>query len=316
MLVTPFVLEEEATEAKGNKPTTLGGRWTSFFSKQRRSDDVHTNQVGRVERERKGNGTAAAAADLVSATSSSGQRPKPKQQVVMVLRGWVPQLWRDRPDKFRSLMPKETVQIEGLVKPTDSPGYFAPANTPEQGQWFFYDLQAMAKACGLIHDEESHSNSDFQPAVTMVEEILLKEEAETKRVKLSTAMDVLAFRTDLGRDKQHRASPSSSGGVEELEGDIRVLMSKLNTADLPIRKTLGDFLRFKVTPVDHTNYALTWFTLALCTTAMAFARIRSVRKMNVKAMKKASPSLLLRDKFSMKKSTQTQINKRALFSFS
>ena len=115
-------------------------------------------------------------------------------------------------------------------------------------------------------------------SLVMVEEIDLKEEAETKRVKLSTAMDVLAFRTDLGRDKHHSGDLAATPkGVEELERDIRVLMSKLNTQDLPIRKTLGDFLRFKVTPVDHTNYAITWFTLALCTSVMAFARIRSAK---------------------------------------
>ena len=40
-------------------------------------------------------------------------------------------------------------------------------------------------------------------------------------------------------------------------------------------RTLGDFLRFNITPQDHINYALTWFTLSLCTALMAYARLRS-----------------------------------------
>ena len=70
---------------------------------------------------------------------------------------------------------------------------------------------------------------------------------------------------------------SAEGGVADrrADADIVTLMNKLNTLTLPIRRTLGDFLRFNVTPQDHINYALTWFTLSLCTALMAYARLRS-----------------------------------------
>ena len=115
----------------------------------------------------------------------------------------------------------------------------------------------------------------------------MQESSETKRVKLSTAMDVLAFRTDRNLWKQQQRQEGADAGAEgklkgEGEGErpgreIQRLMSRLNALSLPIRRTLGDFQRFKVTPQDHVNYAATWFTLAVATWAMAYARVRSTR---------------------------------------
>ena len=138
---------------------------------------------------------------------------------------------------------------------------------------FFFAFQA--KACGLS-DEEGK-------APLLVEEVSLDQQSETKRVKLSTAMDVLAFRTDR---EQWRSRSQGSGGAspsggcheaEEVSKEVRLLMARMNAPSLPLRRTLGDFLRFNVTPQDHFNYAATWFTLALCTAAMAYARIRSAQ---------------------------------------
>ena len=141
-LVTPLVLEEGEDNGgfdkkKGNNDH-FGSRWTSFFSRQKGSDkDGDTKQAEALgERERESSGGSASSSGVLQSN----------QKVVLVLRGWVPQLWRDQPEKFESLMPKDTVQVEGLVKPSDSPGYFAPPNSPEQGQWFYYDLKAMVSA--------------------------------------------------------------------------------------------------------------------------------------------------------------------------
>ena len=209
---------------------------------------------------------------------------KERKKQVLVLRGWVPKSWKESPEKFDALRPKRSVQVDGLVKTSDTPGYFAPPNSPEQGQWFYYDLQAMAQACGIdvCQDQGGGKGKD---TTVLVEEIKLSETSETKKVKLSTAMDVLAFRTDRNRWKASDASDRDAnggggggeGGREELDGEIRMLMSKLNTQHLPIRRTLGDFLRFNVTPQDHMNYAATWFTLSFCTAAMAYASLRSAR---------------------------------------
>ena len=119
----------------------------------------------------------------------------------------------------------------------------------------------------------------------LIEECNLDLRSETKKVKLSTAMDVLAFRTD--RDKMRgpvgpssEGSEGSPGGREAphpVDPEIRRLMTRLSAARLPISRTLGDFLRFNVTPQDHTNYAATWFALAAATALMAYARIRTGR---------------------------------------
>jgi len=102
----------------------------------------------------------------------------------------------------------------------------------------------------------------------------MEESAETKRVKLSTAMDVLAFRTDRNLWK---GGELPAGDAARVDRGVQVLLNKLNTSFLPIQRTLGDFLRFNVTPQDHINYALTWFTLAFCTSLMAYARLRSAK---------------------------------------
>lgn len=141
------------------------------------------------------------------------------------------------------------------------------------GQW---------KACGLAPPGEG------APAPLLVEECNLDLRSETKKVKLSTAMDVLAFRTDrdrmrgpMGRSSEEsegsEGSPADREAPPPADAEIRRLMARLSAARLPISRTLGDFLRFNVTPQDHMNYAATWFALAAATALMAYARIRTGR---------------------------------------
>ncbi len=91
----------------------------------------------------------------------SGGRQRKKREV-LVLRGWVPQGWKDDPSQFdfESLRPQSPVQVQGLVKWSDKPGYFAPANIPEQGQWFYYDVPAMVSSpTGTAHGHDTTSNA-------------------------------------------------------------------------------------------------------------------------------------------------------------
>ena len=59
-------------------------------------------------------------------------------------------MWRSDPSRFDAMRPRESVEVQGLVKHSDEPGYFAPDNLPEIGQWFYYDIPAMVSRYGAF----------------------------------------------------------------------------------------------------------------------------------------------------------------------
>ncbi len=70
--------------------------------------------------------------------------------VVFVERGWVPTDKRDAAARADGNPPGE-VSVEGLLRlaPAEKPGWFLPANDPSQGEWFWIDLPALARAAGV-----------------------------------------------------------------------------------------------------------------------------------------------------------------------
>ena len=200
---------------------------------------------------------------------------------VLVLRGWVPDLWRRDPTRFEALQPSGKVQVRGLVRHSDRPGYFVPPNDPIGKQWFFYDAAdmvsaALASACAPLGPVRpvalptTHLAFRARRLLTrsvcvallgqartcgvaaggtasdrvLIEAIRLDDKQETARVNLNTSRDVLAFRTD--RNRWRPGGASASDGAADPE--VTKLMHKLNASSLPIQKTLGDFMRFSVTP--------------------------------------------------------------------
>lgn len=111
--------------------------------------------------------------------------PGSLQLPILVNRGWVPRGWRDKKiqddqdlgetfdvkeaDKktdekgtwwrFWSKKPESSSEIEKPVKPpvrvigvirgSENPSIFVPANEPSNGQWFYVDVPMIARACGL-----------------------------------------------------------------------------------------------------------------------------------------------------------------------
>jgi surfeit locus 1 family protein len=70
--------------------------------------------------------------------------------VVLVERGWVPPEKRDAGARPQGNPPGE-VAVDGLLRlpPPAKPSWFVPANDPAEGQWFWIDLPAMARAAGV-----------------------------------------------------------------------------------------------------------------------------------------------------------------------
>ncbi|GAV71597.1 LOW QUALITY PROTEIN: SURF1 domain-containing protein, partial [Cephalotus follicularis] len=108
------------------------------------------------------------------------------QSTVLVNRGWVPRNWRDKPLeishdsqqpadiaslsvqhreqsswwRFWSRSPKllrqvpaiTPVEVVGVVRGSEKPSMFAPANDPSSRQWCYVDIPGIARALGLQED--------------------------------------------------------------------------------------------------------------------------------------------------------------------
>ncbi|CAI9786910.1 unnamed protein product [Fraxinus pennsylvanica] len=109
--------------------------------------------------------------------------PNSLQTPILVNRGWVPRSWRDKALKvfedddrlsgastpaqesaesswwrFWSKKPIiveehspaiNSVEVLGVVRGSEKPSIFVPANDPSAAQWFYVDVPAIAQACGL-----------------------------------------------------------------------------------------------------------------------------------------------------------------------
>lgn len=121
------------------------------------------------------------------------------QSPMLVNRGWVPRSWRDKPKeasqsdeksssvasssvekkentpwwRFWSTKPTATevqeqvphatpIEVVGVVRGSEKPSIFVPANDPSSGQWFYVDVPAIARASGLpentIYIEDINEN--------------------------------------------------------------------------------------------------------------------------------------------------------------
>ncbi|MCL7043127.1 hypothetical protein MKW94_025596 [Papaver nudicaule] len=127
--------------------------------------------------------------------------PKSVQSPVLVNRGWVPRSWREKHQKdsqnvepvssIKTVVDGETegssrwkfwskkpitktvevpiastpsVQVIGVIRGSENPSIFVPANDPSSGQWFYVDVPAIARAAGLPEDtlylEDINDNVD------------------------------------------------------------------------------------------------------------------------------------------------------------
>ncbi|KAL3512163.1 hypothetical protein ACH5RR_024880 [Cinchona calisaya] len=125
--------------------------------------------------------------------------PESVQSPILVNRGWVPRAWRDKlievsendkqPSSVRSSPTRENtkrswwqfwskksksvedeistvtgVEVIGVIRGSEKPSIFVPANDPRSSQWFYVDVPAIARACGLpentIYIEDINENID------------------------------------------------------------------------------------------------------------------------------------------------------------
>ncbi len=68
--------------------------------------------------------------------------------IVLVNRGWVP-LDRKQPATRSEAQVAGMVEVAGIVRPIERPGWAMPDNRPAENFWFYVDVPAMARALGL-----------------------------------------------------------------------------------------------------------------------------------------------------------------------
>ncbi|MCK5273039.1 MAG: SURF1 family protein [Alphaproteobacteria bacterium] len=68
---------------------------------------------------------------------------------LLVNRGWVPIDWPGTPIEDHDVEPV-VVEVTGVVRIPDLPGWFTPANEPEKNDWYFIDLAGMSAAAGVL----------------------------------------------------------------------------------------------------------------------------------------------------------------------
>lgn len=68
---------------------------------------------------------------------------------LMVDRGWVPMDWPDRSDRGDAAEPP-AVEVTGIVRTPQPPGWLTPANRPDKNEWYYIDLSAMAGSVGVL----------------------------------------------------------------------------------------------------------------------------------------------------------------------
>ncbi|CAK0786861.1 hypothetical protein CVIRNUC_010075 [Coccomyxa viridis] len=101
---------------------------------------------------------------------------------VLVNRGWVPAEWKTDAQLRASGCPLGKVHMEGVMRESENPSSFVPANIPAKGEWYWLDVPGMARAAGL-------------PSDAPMMEVVRREGPEASQVNVPTAMEVLAGRT-------------------------------------------------------------------------------------------------------------------------
>jgi surfeit locus 1 family protein len=68
---------------------------------------------------------------------------------LMVDRGWAPMDWPAGADPTGTAGARE-VEVTGIVRTPEPPGWLTPANRPDKNEWYYVDLSAMAGSVGVL----------------------------------------------------------------------------------------------------------------------------------------------------------------------
>lgn len=69
--------------------------------------------------------------------------------ILLVNRGWVPIDWPGTPVEAEAGEP-DVVEVTGVVRIPELPGWLVPENEPDRNAWYFIDLAEMARSAGIL----------------------------------------------------------------------------------------------------------------------------------------------------------------------
>ena len=67
---------------------------------------------------------------------------------ILINRGWISREKQYQQDRAAEALPKEEVTVAGLLRSPWKKNFFTPVNKPEDGKFYFPDVEQMAKAAG------------------------------------------------------------------------------------------------------------------------------------------------------------------------
>ncbi|KAK7541304.1 COX1 assembly protein-like protein Shy1 [Phyllosticta citricarpa] len=67
---------------------------------------------------------------------------------VLVCRGWISREKREQRSRTPEALPSGEVMVEGLLRKPWKKNYFTPENHPDRGDWYFADVEEMARVAG------------------------------------------------------------------------------------------------------------------------------------------------------------------------
>ena len=92
------------------------------------------------------------------------------ESTVLVNRGWISKKMKDQKDRTEGL-PQGEVTVEGLLREPWKKNMFTPENKPEDGKFYFPDVEQMAELTGSqpVWIEETMSEPAPNPKINMTE---------------------------------------------------------------------------------------------------------------------------------------------------
>lgn len=168
------------------------------------------------------------------------------------------------------------VAVDGVVRASEARSSFVPDNNPARGEWYWIDVPKIATACGLppetplIEVEAQSLCNQLKPSARTL--LLTLCPGRTAVLSLSSSNSAL-----LPSQVYSDEVPGDERGPVPTSMDVLAFKARKpkSAALYPISKSSAELLNVSVTPVDHRNYAITWFTLSGAT---AFLGARALRK--------------------------------------
>lgn len=96
---------------------------------------------------------------------------------VLVNRGWIAKKYKDRKArKAAGALPMGTVTVEGLLREPWKRNLFTPENSPETGEFYFPDVEQMARLAGTqaVWIEETMGTSLNEMIVSISARLLIR----------------------------------------------------------------------------------------------------------------------------------------------